>query len=140
MRLPHWDGLSIRSSRQASKSKALTLSEFITLLRSGVGTEIGCPISLILWPNMEIGMNIVYSTNGRWFRIWEYFLAYSTIISRQGSASCYQIVMHKVYLTSGNDSRQNLNAFHRINGVPTQYGLKVPGLGRKNWAQSIKYS
>lgn len=33
----------------------------------------------------------------RWFRIWEYFLAYSTIISRQGGASCYQIVLHKVY-------------------------------------------
>jgi len=35
----------------------------------------------------------------RWFRIWEYFLAYSTIISRQGSATCYQIVMHKVHQT-----------------------------------------
>jgi sphingolipid C9-methyltransferase len=34
----------------------------------------------------------------RWFRIWEYFLAYSTIISRQGSATCYQIVLHKVNL------------------------------------------
>lgn len=31
----------------------------------------------------------------RWFRIWEFFLAYSTIISRQGSATCYQITMHK---------------------------------------------
>ena len=34
--------------------------------------------------------------NDRWFRIWEYFLAYSTIISRQGGATCYQIVLHKV--------------------------------------------
>ncbi|EAQ88938.1 hypothetical protein CHGG_05557 [Chaetomium globosum CBS 148.51] len=48
----------------------------------------------------------------RWFRIWEYFLAYSTIISRQGSATCYQIVLHK-----------NINAFHRVEGIPTQYGL-----------------
>ncbi|KAL2271921.1 hypothetical protein VTJ83DRAFT_1292 [Remersonia thermophila] len=48
----------------------------------------------------------------RWFRIWEYFLAYSTIISRQGSATCYQIVLHK-----------NINAFHRIEGVPSQGGL-----------------
>ncbi|KAF2842973.1 S-adenosyl-L-methionine-dependent methyltransferase [Patellaria atrata CBS 101060] len=48
----------------------------------------------------------------RWFRIWEYFLAYSTIISRQGSATCYQITMVK-----------NVNSTHRIEGVPTQYGL-----------------
>ncbi|KAK4043288.1 S-adenosyl-L-methionine-dependent methyltransferase [Parachaetomium inaequale] len=48
----------------------------------------------------------------RWFRIWEFFLAYSTIISRQGSATCYQIVLHK-----------NINAFHRVEGIPTQYGL-----------------
>ncbi|KAI8900416.1 S-adenosyl-L-methionine-dependent methyltransferase [Globomyces pollinis-pini] len=38
----------------------------------------------------------------RWFRIWEFFLAYSTIIARQGSATVYQIVAHK-----------NLNAFDR---------------------------
>ncbi|TPX42005.1 hypothetical protein SeMB42_g05310 [Synchytrium endobioticum] len=31
----------------------------------------------------------------RWWRIWEFFLAYSTIIARQGSATCYQITMHK---------------------------------------------
>lgn len=38
----------------------------------------------------------------RWFRIWEFFLAYSTIIARQGSATVYQIVAHK-----------NLNSFDR---------------------------
>ncbi|RPA81256.1 cyclopropane-fatty-acyl-phospholipid synthase [Ascobolus immersus RN42] len=48
----------------------------------------------------------------KWFRIWEYFLAYSTIISRQGGASVYQIVLHK-----------NLNAFHRVEGIPSQFGL-----------------
>ncbi|CAH0025907.1 unnamed protein product [Clonostachys rhizophaga] len=48
----------------------------------------------------------------RWFRIWEYFLAYSTIVSRQGSATCFQIVLVK-----------NLNSTHRIEGVPSQYGL-----------------
>lgn len=37
--------------------------------------------------------------NYRWFRIWEYFLAYSTITSRQGGASCYQIVLHKVRMS-----------------------------------------
>ncbi|KNE67694.1 hypothetical protein AMAG_12428 [Allomyces macrogynus ATCC 38327] len=35
-------------------------------------------------------------------RVWEVFLAWSTIISRQGSATCYQIVAHK-----------NLNQFKR---------------------------
>ncbi|ORX80379.1 S-adenosyl-L-methionine-dependent methyltransferase [Basidiobolus meristosporus CBS 931.73] len=31
----------------------------------------------------------------RWFRLWEVFLAWSTIISRQGSATCFQITAHK---------------------------------------------
>ncbi|KAK5213830.1 hypothetical protein LTR47_008967 [Exophiala xenobiotica] len=48
----------------------------------------------------------------RWYRIWEYFLAYSTIISRQGSATCFQITLVK-----------NLNSTHRIEGIPTQFGL-----------------
>ncbi|KAL8717063.1 MAG: hypothetical protein Q9225_005661 [Loekoesia sp. 1 TL-2023] len=48
----------------------------------------------------------------RWFRIWEYFLAYSTIIARQGSATCYQITMVK-----------NLNSTHRMEGIPSQFGL-----------------
>ncbi|EFX02966.1 cyclopropane-fatty-acyl-phospholipid synthase [Grosmannia clavigera kw1407] len=48
----------------------------------------------------------------RWFRIWEFFLAYSTIASRQGTATCFQIVMVK-----------NINSTHRINGVKTQFGL-----------------
>lgn len=46
------------------------------------------------------------------FQIWEYFLAYSTIIARQGSATCYQIVLVK-----------NINSTHRIEGIPTQFGL-----------------
>lgn len=48
----------------------------------------------------------------RWYRIWEYFLAYSTIISRQGSATCYQLVLVK-----------NINSTHRIEGVDSQFGL-----------------
>lgn len=46
------------------------------------------------------------------FQIWEYFLAYSTIISRQGSASCFQITLVK-----------NLNSTHRVEGIPSQFGL-----------------
>lgn len=37
-----------------------------------------------------------------WWRKWEYFLAYSTVAARQGSATCYQLVCHK-----------NLNGFDR---------------------------
>ena len=74
----------------------------------------------------------------RWFRIWEYFLAYSTIMSRQGSATCYQITLVK-----------NVNSTHRIEGVDTQFGLAgalatgkahlagaKPGAG--NLAQTVK--
>ncbi|KAL2753135.1 hypothetical protein ACRALDRAFT_1066055 [Sodiomyces alcalophilus JCM 7366] len=48
----------------------------------------------------------------RWFRIWELFLAWSTIASRQGSATCFQFVVVK-----------NLNATHRALGIPSQFGL-----------------
>ncbi|KAI9818208.1 MAG: Sphingolipid C9-methyltransferase 2 [Pycnora praestabilis] len=48
----------------------------------------------------------------RWFRIWEFFLAYSTIISRQGSATCFQITLVK-----------NINSTHRVEGIPSQFGL-----------------
>lgn len=49
----------------------------------------------------------------RSLQIWEYFLAYSTITSRQGGASCYQITLVK-----------NINSTHRIEGVFNQFGLK----------------
>ncbi|KAI0191225.1 S-adenosyl-L-methionine-dependent methyltransferase [Xylaria flabelliformis] len=49
----------------------------------------------------------------RWFRVWEYFLASATIASRQGSATCWQIVLVK-----------NINSTHRVEGIPTQYGLE----------------
>lgn len=45
-------------------------------------------------------------------QIWEFFLAYSTIISRQGSATCYQITLVK-----------NINSTHRIEGIDNAFGL-----------------
>ncbi|KAF2013631.1 S-adenosyl-L-methionine-dependent methyltransferase [Aaosphaeria arxii CBS 175.79] len=48
----------------------------------------------------------------RWYRIWEFFLAYSTIASRQGSATCFQITLVK-----------NINSTHRVEGINTQYSL-----------------
>jgi cyclopropane fatty-acyl-phospholipid synthase-like methyltransferase len=68
----------------------------------------------------------------RWFRIWSYFLATSTIISRQGSATCYQFTLVK-----------NINSTHRIEGVPTQYGLlgslKSCKANLQSWAQSMAF-
>ncbi|KAG6035722.1 Sphingolipid C9-methyltransferase 2 [Claviceps citrina] len=60
----------------------------------------------------------------RWYRIWEYFLAYSTIISRQGSATCYQITLVK-----------NLNSTHRIEGVNSQFNLAA---ALKNFKGDLK--
>jgi cyclopropane fatty-acyl-phospholipid synthase-like methyltransferase len=57
---------------------------------------------------------VVAKYGDRWYRIWEYFLAISTIASRQGTASCYQITLVK-----------NLNSTHRIEGVNTQFSLSA---------------
>jgi cyclopropane fatty-acyl-phospholipid synthase-like methyltransferase len=45
------------------------------------------------WRRNEQAMSSKYSS--RWYRIWCFFLAYSSIIASQGSATCYQIVAHK---------------------------------------------
>lgn len=49
----------------------------------------------------------------RWFRIWEIFLAWSIIIARQGSSTCYQILAHK-----------NRNAFDRSSLITKPVGQK----------------
>ncbi|KAJ2923441.1 hypothetical protein H1R20_g13653, partial [Candolleomyces eurysporus] len=50
----------------------------------------------------------------KWFRTWNYFLASSTIASRQGSASVFQITLHK-----------NLNAYHRVKGIKNHASIHV---------------
>ncbi|KAI0676291.1 sphingolipid C9-methyltransferase [Trametes maxima] len=50
----------------------------------------------------------------RWYRIWVFFLAYATIIARQGGSAVFQLTLHK-----------NLNAFPRINGVPSHSSIHV---------------
>lgn len=60
----------------------------------------------------------------KWFRIWEYFLASSTITSRQSGATCYQFVL-----------RKNINSYHRINYVPAQHGLLTPSKDGIKWAK-----
>ncbi|EJD02955.1 sphingolipid C9-methyltransferase [Fomitiporia mediterranea MF3/22] len=59
---------------------------------------------------------VIAAYGERWYRIWVFFLAYSTIISRQGSFSLFQLTL-----------RKNLNAVHRIDGVPSHtslYGMR----------------
>ncbi|RFU24150.1 hypothetical protein B7463_g12188, partial [Scytalidium lignicola] len=64
----------------------------------------------------------------RWFRIWEFFLAYSTITSRQGGATCYQITLVK-----------NLNSTHRVEGISSQFGLSdwISGMGSLTWVTVV---
>ncbi|KAG8995288.1 hypothetical protein FRB94_002168 [Tulasnella sp. JGI-2019a] len=57
---------------------------------------------------------VVAKYGSRWYRTWEYFLASSTITSRQGGASVFQITLHK-----------NLNAYHRVEGVKNHASIHV---------------
>ncbi|KAJ7048541.1 sphingolipid C9-methyltransferase [Mycena amicta] len=57
---------------------------------------------------------VVAKYGEKWFRTWAFFLAWSTIASRQGTASVFQITMHK-----------NLNAYHRILGAANHGGIHV---------------
>ncbi|OBZ77976.1 putative fatty acid methyltransferase [Grifola frondosa] len=57
---------------------------------------------------------VIEAYGERWYRIWVFFLAYSTIISRQGGASVFQITLHK-----------NLNAYPRILGVENHASIHV---------------
>jgi sphingolipid C9-methyltransferase len=54
----------------------------------------------------------------RWFRIWHFFLVWSTIIAEQGNAACFQVVLNK-----------NIDAFNRKRWVTE----KAPVLGERAW-------
>ncbi|GIK06046.1 sphingolipid C9-methyltransferase 2 [Aspergillus viridinutans] len=56
--------------------------------------------------------NVMDKYGAKWYRIWEFFLSWATIVSCQGGAACYQIVLVK-----------NLNSTHRVEGVSTQFGI-----------------
>ncbi|KAK0196653.1 sphingolipid C9-methyltransferase [Armillaria mellea] len=57
---------------------------------------------------------VIAAYGDKWYRTWVVFLAWSTITSRQGSASVFQITVHK-----------NLNAYHRIAGVANHASIHV---------------
>ncbi|KAF8698317.1 Sphingolipid C9-methyltransferase, partial [Rhizoctonia solani] len=97
----------------------------------GVGFEIkavdvlGVHYSATIWrwyKNWISNKDKVIAAYGeRWFRVWSFFLAYSTIISRQGSASVFQITAHK-----------NLNAFHRMEGMDSHTSLRISDRAKNN--------
>lgn len=46
--------------------------------------------------NWESNRERVVAAHGeRWFRIWQFFLAWSQIVGEQGSAACFQVVMNR---------------------------------------------
>jgi sphingolipid C9-methyltransferase len=53
--------------------------------------------TLRLWrANWESHRPQVVAEHGeRWFRIWQFFLAWSQIVAEQGNAACFQVVMNK---------------------------------------------
>jgi sphingolipid C9-methyltransferase len=38
---------------------------------------------------------VVATYGERWYRIWNFFLAWSTLIAEQGNAACFQVVLNK---------------------------------------------
>ncbi|KAJ2500379.1 hypothetical protein GGH96_002795 [Coemansia sp. RSA 1972] len=58
---------------------------------------------------------VVKKYGKRWFRVWEIFLAWSIIVARQGSSTCYQILAHK-----------NRNAFDRSALITKPMGFGMP--------------
>jgi cyclopropane fatty-acyl-phospholipid synthase-like methyltransferase len=55
----------------------------------------------------------------RWYRTWNFFLAWSTLIARQGNAACHQVVMNK-----------NLDEFDRLRWIGRDFvlGERAPSL------------
>ncbi len=53
--------------------------------------------TLALWRrNWESNRQRIVAAHGeRWFRIWQFFLAWSQLVGEQGSAACFQVVMNQ---------------------------------------------
>ena len=52
---------------------------------------------------------VIAAYGDRWFRIWHFFLAWSSIIARQGNAACFQVTLNK-----------NLNSYDRTRWINRQ--------------------
>ena len=62
---------------------------------------------------------VVAAYGERWYRIWNFFLAWSVVIAEQGNASCFQIVMNK-----------NLDGYDRTRWVNRKQAILGDRLGR----------
>lgn len=90
--------------------------------------NIGVSYSATLWRWYRNWMGnkdkVVNKYGIKWFKIWEYFLASSTITARQSGATCFQFVL-----------RKNINSYQRINYVPSMYGIVTPSKEGIVWAK-----
>ena len=59
------------------------------------------------WVRPEVKNEMTMKYGARLYKVWEIFLAWSTIIARQGNSTCYQIVAHK-----------NINDYDRMKFPP----------------------
>lgn len=113
---------------------ASTPLSFVASCLESVGFEIvsvdniGVHYSATLWRWYRnwIGNKdkVVNKYGAKWYRIWEYFLACSTVASRNGTATCYQFVL-----------RKNLNSYRRVEYIPKQKGLLGPVQEGTKWAK-----
>ena len=76
------------------------------------------PLALQNWLSNEEKVLAKYGS--RWFRIWSFFLASATIVSRQGGASVFQLTLHK-----------NTNGFDRAQGIASHVGTRYTD--NKEW-------
>ncbi len=61
---------------------------------------------------------VVAAYGERWYRIWNFFLAWSTIIAEQGNAACFQVVLHK-----------NLDGYDRMRWIQKKSAILGDRLG-----------
>jgi cyclopropane fatty-acyl-phospholipid synthase-like methyltransferase len=66
---------------------------------------------------------VIKAYGERWFRIWHFFLVWSTIIAEQGNAACFQVVLNK-----------NLDSYNRKRWVTN----KSVVLGERAWLGTPK--
>jgi sphingolipid C9-methyltransferase len=92
--------------------KAMEKAGFETHSVENISTHYG--ITIQRWyDNWESNRAAVVAGYGeRWYRIWRFFLAWSTIIGEQGNAACFQVVLNK-----------NLDGYDRTRWIKKQSAI-----------------
>ena len=65
----------------------------------------------------------------RWYRIWHFFLAWSTLIAEQGSAACFQVVLNK-----------NIDHYNRMRWIGHKFSLGDRSPSLSNFEKVVKRS